>query len=143
MGNRTKWKILSKKMMPKILKASLSAIVLYFLLFYVPTLIMSGFIPSEYELFIDAFAAMVIFFVVITQLASGTIFQYMFGTARALAFMIFFIQVLYSGITTSFGAISIFVDLRMFFAMLIAIELLEFAKNLLETINFISATVTL
>jgi hypothetical protein len=64
-----------------------------------------------------------------------------FGTVRALAFMIFFIQVLSSGVTTSFGATSIFVDLQMFFAMLIVIELLEFAKNLIEAINFLSEKV--
>jgi hypothetical protein len=141
MDNGTKWKTFSKKMMPKILKASLSAIALCFLFFYIPTLVTSSFIPSKYESFIDIFAAMVIFFVFITQLASGTIFQYVFGTVRALAFMIFFIQVLNSGVTTNFGAISIFVDLRMFFAMLIVIELLEFAKNLVEAINFLSEKV--
>ena len=130
------------KMIPRILKAALLAIVLFFLLFYIPTLVMSSFIPSEYEMLIDVFAAMVIFFVFITQLASGTIFQYVFGGTRALAFIIFFVQILNSGVITgSFEAISIFIDLRVFFAMLIAIELLDFGKNLFEAINFLSEKV--
>jgi len=139
MDNRTRWKTLSKKMIPKILKASLSAIVLYFLLFYIPTLVISSFIPSEYNPFIYAFAAMTIFFVFIIQLASGTILQYVFGTARALAFIIFFVQALNSGVIAgSFESTSILVDLRVFFAMFIAIELLELGKNLSEAINFLS-----
>jgi len=142
MDNRIKWKAFSKKMIPKILKASLSVVILYFLLFYFPTLVMSSFITSEYKPFIDTFAAIAIFFVFITQLASGTIFQYMFGAARALFFMIFFMQVSNSGaITGNFEAISILVDLRVFFAMLIAIELLEFGKNLFEAVNFLSEKV--
>jgi len=142
MDERIRLKTLLKKIIPRILKASLLAIVLYFLLFYIPTLMMSSFIPSGYDLFIDIFAAMTIFFVFITQLASGTIFQYVFGATRALAFIIFFMQVLNSGaVTGNFEAISILVDLRVFFAMLIAIELLEFGKNLFEAINFLSEKV--
>jgi len=142
MDERIKLKTLPKKMIPRILKASLLAIVLYFLLFYIPTLMMSNLIPFGYEPFIDIFAAMTIFFVFITQLMSGTIFQYVFGATRALAFIIFFMQVLNSGaVTGNFEAISILVDLRVFFAMLIAIELLEFGKNLFEAINFLSEKV--
>jgi len=141
MGNNTKWKTLSTKIIPRILKASLSAIVLYFLLFYIPTLLMSSFIPSEYEPLIDTFAAMTIFFAFAGQLASGTIFQYAIGATRALAFISLFIQALSSGITGSFEGISIFIDLRVFFAMLISVELLEFGKNLFETINFLSEKV--
>jgi len=142
MSNRTRWKTFSRKMIPKILKASLFAIVLYFLLFYVPTLLMSSFIPFEYETFVNIFAAMTIFFVFIGQLASGTIFRYVFGATRALAVIIFFVQILNSGVITgSFEAVSIFIDLRVFFAMLIALELLEFGKNLFEAINFLSEKV--
>ena len=129
-------------MMPKILKASLLAIVLYFLLLYVPTLVVSSFIPSEYKSFIDLFAAITIFFTFITQLASGTIFQHVFGTARALAFIVFFMQILSSGaITGNFEAISILIDLRMFIAMFIAVEFLEFGKSLFEAIDFLSEKV--
>jgi len=141
MDDNARWKTFSKKMIPKILKASLVAIILYVLLFYIPMLIIPSFIPSEYESFIDVFAAMIIFFAFITTLASGTIFRYVFGTARALAFLIFFVQILSNGVVTeSFGTISILVDLRVFFAMLIAVELLEFGKNMFEVINFLAET---
>ena len=144
MDSITKWKTLSKKMMPKILKASLSVVVLYFLFFYVPALLVFSFIPSGYQPFIDIFGVMTIFFVFITQLASGTILQYVFSATRALAFIIFFVQVMGNGVVTgSVEAISILVDLRVFFTMLIAIELLEFGKNLFEAINFLSETVNL
>jgi len=141
MDNNARWKTFSKKMIPRILKAFLVAIILYFLLFCIPMLVVSSFIPSEYESFIDVFAAMMIFFAFITTLASGTIFRYVFGTARALAFIIFFIQILSSGVVTgSFGTISILVDLRVFIAMLITIELLDFGKNMFEAINFLAET---
>jgi hypothetical protein len=139
MDNIKKWRKLSKKIIPRVLKASLIAIALYFLLFYLPTLIMPSFIPLEYESFIDIFVAMIIFFAFITQLASGTIFQYVFSVARASAFIIFFTLVLNSGVITgNFEGVFILVDLRVFFAMLIGIELLEFGKSLVEAINFLS-----
>lgn len=139
MNNNARWKTFSKKMIPRIMKAFLVAIILYFLLFYIPMLVMSSFIPSKYESFIDVFAAMIIFFAFITTLASGTILRHVFGTARALAFIIFFIQVLSSGVVTeSFETISILVDLRVFIVMLIAIEFLEFGKNMFEAINFLA-----
>ena len=129
-------------MIPKILKASLLVVILYFLLYCIPTFVMSSFIPSKYEPFIDIFAAITIFFTFITQLMSGTIFQYVFSATRALAFIIFFMQLLNSGIITeNFEATFILIDLRVFFAMLIAIELLEFGKNIFEAINFLSEKV--
>jgi len=138
MDDKTKWKKLSKNI-PRILRASLIAIALYFLLFYLPTLVIPSLIPVEYEPLIDIFAVMVIFFAFITQMASGTIFRYVFGVARALAFIIFFTLVLGSGATTgNFEGVFILVDLRVFFAMLIGIELLEFGKSLVESINFLS-----
>jgi hypothetical protein len=67
-----------------------------------------------------------------------------FSATRALAFIIFFTLVMGNGVVTgSFEAISILVDLRVFFTMLIAIELLEFGKNLFEAINFLSERLVL
>jgi len=142
MANEVKWKTFFKKMIPKIVKASVIAVVLYFLLFYVPSVMMSGFIPSEYMSSVEIFAAVTIFFTFITQLASGTIFQYVFGAIRAFVFMIFFAQTLSSGlITGNFGPVSFAVDFRIFFGMLIAIELLDFGKSVFEAVNFISEKV--
>lgn len=142
MANEVKWKTLFKKMIPKILKASIVAVVLYFLLFYVPSVMMSNLIPSEYMPSFEVFAALTIFFFSITQLASGTIFQYVFGAIRAFAFLILFAHVLGSGlITGNFGPMSFSVDFRVFFGMLIATELLDFGKSVFEAINFISEKV--
>jgi len=139
MANEVKWKIFSKKMIPKILKASVVAVVLYFLLFYVPSVMMSNLIPSQYMPSFKIFAAITIIFFSITQLVSGTIFQYIFGAIRAFAFIIFFMQVLSSGsITGNFGPVSFSVDLRVFIGMLIATELLDFGKSVFEAINFVS-----
>jgi hypothetical protein len=142
MIHKTEWKTLLKKMIPKILKASLLVVVLYFLFFYIPTLILSSFIPVEYESSIGVFAAITIFFAFIAQVSSGTILQYVFGATRTLVFMLFFMQLLSSGVVSeSFEAIFITVDLRVFFAMLIAIEILEFGKNIFAAINFLSEKV--
>jgi len=142
MANEVRWKTFFKKMIPKILKASVLSIIFYFLLFYIPTAMMSGFIPSEYMSFVEIFAVVTIFFTFITQLASGTIFQYVFGAIRAFVFMIFFAQTLSSGlITGNFGPVSFAVDFRIFFGMLIFMQLLEFGKSIFEAINFISEKV--
>ena len=142
MANEIRQKTFFKKMIPKILKTSFVAVVLYFLFFYVPSVMMSNLIPSEYMPSFEIFAAITIFFFSITQLASGTIFQYVFGAIRAFAFIIFFAQALSSGlITGNFGPVSFAVDFRIFFGMLIATELLDFGKSVFEAINFISEKV--
>ena len=142
MAKEVKQKTFSEKMIPKIFKASIVAIVLYFLLFYIPTEMMSGLIPSEYMPSFEIFAAMTIFFYSITQLVSGTIFQHVFSATRAFAFMVFFAQVLDSGLMTgNFGPASFSIDFRVLFGMLIATELLDFGKSVFEAINFISEKV--
>jgi hypothetical protein len=139
MNNSRHWVAILKKLIPRVLKASIAAVILYFLLFLVPTLIMSNFVPSEYVSLFDLFAVMTVFFIFITQLASGTILQYLFGAMRAIIFVAFFTYALSEVVVNgTFSSISILVDLRIILAMLIFVEFLDFGKNILETISYLA-----
>jgi hypothetical protein len=85
-----------------------------------------------------------IFFLVAGVLFSGTVLQYVFGVARMLVLMVFFICVLNGGIITltvpTEGApVNIMLDITVVLAMLVLVCLLGIAKNVVQAIDFVSS----
>jgi hypothetical protein len=140
----------ARKLLPRIAKAAIKGII-YFALFYIlPTFVvsqLSEFAPqlfSQYEQTVAVFAAILIFFVVASELTSGTIYQHALNIGRALILIIFFVYALNGGIAkldidiARSQRVSVVVDLRIFLLMLIAIDLLGLAKSVLQAVNFLS-----
>jgi hypothetical protein len=101
---------------------------------------------ADYMDYLTIFAAIVIFSVVASELTAGTIFQHAFNIGRALILIVFFILALRGGIISQDIAVESFhvhflVDLRIYLAMLISIDLLNLAKSLLQAISFLSERV--
>ncbi|MDH5702514.1 MAG: hypothetical protein OEZ12_07090, partial [Candidatus Bathyarchaeota archaeon] len=74
----------------------------------------------------------------------GTIYQYVFGVARTLVTMIFFIYVLNGGIVAlavpvEGASVNIMVDLTVILAMIVLVCLLGIGKNVVQAIDFVSA----
>jgi len=132
-----------KKMLPKVLKATFGSIIMFLLVYLVPSLLIpEGFLPPEYKLSIYVFATIIVVFLVLVELASGTIFQYALSFLRALVLIVFFIFTLGHGIiTVKIETFHIVVDLTVFLAMLILVELLGMTKNVLGAIHFLSEKV--
>jgi len=138
-----------RRIAPRALKATLWGTIT-FLLYYLPYkfLIMPLFMfPGVTDLVSEAFfyvfLTIVVFFAVIIKLFSGTIFQHAFGIARALILMIYFIYAFRGGIIAlapSVGGVTfnIMLDLRIFLAMFILINLLSLGKSLLQAIDFLA-----
>jgi len=136
-------KRLVKKMLPKVLKATLGSIIIFLLVYLVPSLLIpEGFLPSEYQLSMYAFATITVVFFVLVELASGTIFQYAFSFLRALVLIVFFIFTLGHGIiTVKIETFHIVVNLTVFLAILILVELLGMTKSVLGAVHFLSEKV--
>ena len=132
-------------MLPRIAKAVIKGILWFIFLYVVPMSIISSLsqlapeLFSRYEQLLPVFVAIVLFFVVASELTSGTIFQHAFNIGKALILMIFIVVALEGGIfALDFQGFHLVADLRIYLAMLLTIDLLGLAKSVLQAINFLS-----
>lgn len=135
-------KTFTRKAAPKAFKAVLLAVISYLPIYFLSDLVnpVQPFFPW-YEPITNIFTVVFIFFLVAGVLLSGTIFQYVFGVARTLVLMIYFILLLNGGIVTltlpfEGTTLNILVDLTVILAIIVLVCLLGIAKNVTQAINF-------
>ncbi|MEA2090689.1 MAG: hypothetical protein U9O89_08075 [Thermoproteota archaeon] len=129
-----------KKILPHIWKAALKAAVILVLFFLFSTLIepLEDVFPG-FKLLLGAFVAMYVFFVVASELSSGTIFHYMFNVGKALFLILYFIYALEGGVIAgSVEIVHFTVDLTLLLGVLILLQLLGLAKSLLQAVHFLA-----
>lgn len=136
-------------MLPRLAKALVKGLLYFVFLYVLPIFLVSQVSQFAPELFasygqlLTLFVAVIIFFIVASELTAGTIFQHAFNIGRAIILLLFFVFALDGGIV-SFNLnlegipLGIWADLRIFLAALIAIDLLGLAKSILQAINFLS-----
>lgn len=136
-----------RKIVPRVFKAAFLAVLTYIPMYFLSAVTrpLQPFFPW-YEPLTNIFAATFIIFLVVGVFSSGTIFQYVFGVARMLVLMLFFICVLNGGIVTlavPTGGVTmrIMLDLTVVLAMLVLTCLLGIAKNVIQAIDFVSGKV--
>ena len=143
-----------EKAMPRVLKAAIMGIIAFFIYYLLPTLLFSMFptenLPtgfgsffSRYENLVYIFAGIMICFAVAIQLLSGTVFKHVFSIAKAITVMTYLIFALDGGLLAldlpiEGTVISIEANLTAFLIILILVNLLALAKNMLEMISFLS-----
>ena len=145
MAEKRQTKTFARKFVPKIIKATILVIVTYLPLYFLSTFMepFQSFIPW-YGSTTDIFVAVFAIFLVIGVFTSGTIYPYIFGAARSLLTMIFFIYTLNGGIINlalPMYACNVMVDLTVILAMLVLVCLLGIGKNIIQAIGFVSAKV--
>ncbi len=130
-----------KKMIPKVLKATVIGLLWFFLLYALPMLFLSELVEKVlpgYSQLLNTFAIVIVFFVVMSELLAGTIFQHAFSIGKALVFMALFIYALNGGfVAFDLEFVHIEADLRVYLAMLLIIDFLGLAKSLLQAIDFL------
>jgi hypothetical protein len=135
-----------KKMIPRVLKATVKGLLWFLLLFVLPTSLLGQFeveaLQGYTELF-TTFAVVIVFFVVVSELLAGTIFKYALDVGKALAFMVFFIYALNGGFMVfdmplQLGTARIEADLRVYLAMLLTIDFLGLARSVLQALEFLA-----
>jgi len=138
-------KSLFRKMLPRIAKAVVKGVLWFVFLYVVPMFIISGLsefapeIASTYGKLLNVFVAIILFFVVASELTAGTIFQHALNIGKAIILMIFIVLALEGGIVAlDFQRVHLVADLRIFLAMFLAIDFLGLAKSVLQAVNFLS-----
>jgi len=147
MAEKGKTKSFARKFAPRAIKATLLVVITYLPFYFISTFIepFQSFFPW-YAPLTNIFTTVFIILLVAGVFTSGTIYQYMFGVARALVTMIFFIYVLNGGIIAlampiAETTVNVMVDLRVILAMLVSVCLLGIGKNVVQAIDFASAKV--
>lgn len=133
-----KSKNLVKDVSFRVVKATVKAILVYILYFLLAPMIspLFGLIPGVMES-IEAFITVYIVLMILSDLTSKTIFQYLFKTARALFFMGYLLLSMENGgISTSYDNFSLTVNLTLFYTIAVTLSLLGFARTILQAINF-------
>lgn len=131
-----------RRILPKVLKATVMGLLWFFLLYIIPTLLLTELaeeVLPGYTQLLSTFAIVIVFFVVVSELLAGTIFQHALNIGKALVFMAFFIYALNGGfLEFDFEFVHIEADLRVYLAMLLTIDFMGLAKSLLQAIDFLA-----
>jgi hypothetical protein len=133
-----KSKNLVKDISFRVAKAAVKAILVYLLYFLVAPMLapLFGLIPGLLES-IEVFVAVYIVLMILGDLTSNTVFQYFFGTARALFFMSYLLLSMGDGVfSTSYENFSLTVNLTIFYTIMVLLSLLGVARTILQAINF-------
>ena len=81
---------------------------------------------------------------VVGDLFSGTILQHFFSGAKSLFVIAYLIFSLNSGLLDyTFGNVNLIIDVRVFLEVAMLLELLGFAKSMMQAVNFVSEKVEL
>ena len=129
-----------KDMAFRVVRASVKAILVYLLYFFIAPLLapLVGLIPG-FMVTIEIFVTVYIVLMILSDLTARTIFQYFFNTARALFVIAYLILQLGSGvISMDVENFSLTVNLTMFYTIAALLSLLGFAKSVLQAINFLN-----
>ncbi|NWF97274.1 MAG: hypothetical protein HXY34_14140 [Candidatus Thorarchaeota archaeon] len=96
-------------------------------------------IVSGFQQTVEVFIIMYITFVIVEELASGTIFKHIFNAAKALFVVCYLVFSMKDGLCgATYQNINLVIDLRLFFTIATLLSLLGFVKSTLEAINYLS-----
>ncbi|MCX8153353.1 MAG: hypothetical protein N3E52_02855 [Candidatus Bathyarchaeota archaeon] len=141
MAEKKKSSNIIKEVSFRIAKATTKAILVYLMYFLLAPLLAPLFelVPGVMES-IEAFVAVYITLMIISDVAARTIFEHIFRTARAVFFMGYLILSLGNGvISTSYQNFSLTLDLKAFTAIALSLSLLNVATAILQVINFLNS----
>ena len=128
----------------RLLRAAIWGSITFFIVYYLPTMLYPrDLLPAQYLTDITDFAAISVAFTVIGQLFSGTVIGCGFGIARALVIIFFFFTIADGGIFSLTMPIMkmdvhFSVDISTILLMVVSVNLLDIARNLLQAITLLT-----
>ena len=140
--------LILRKAIPRILKAVIWGSLTFLLVYHLPMMFYpQELLPIDYITPLVQFAAIAVFFAVAGQLFSGTIIGCGFGVARAIVIIAYFFMLSNSGVFSislpiNEVTVNLTIDLSLFLLMIIAVNLLGIAKNVLESISILEEKTT-
>jgi hypothetical protein len=136
---QTKSKNLVKDISFRVAKATVKAVLVYLLYFFLVPMLAPLFemIPGLMES-LEVFVAVYIVLMILGDITAKTVFQLFFNTAQALFFMGYLLLSMGNGVfSTSYESFSLTVNLTMFYTIAVTLSLLGFARTILQAINFL------
>ena len=145
MGEESDSNSFIKKWLPRLLKALVWGMLHYLLVYFLPMQIFPvGALPLENvtRLF-QLFVMIVVVFAVVSKLFSGTVMEYAVNVVKAVVLIGYFLYVFGRGIfslamSISETTVNLEVDLTVFLVVLISLNLLALAKNVLQTLQLLA-----
>lgn len=137
-----------KTVVPRVLKAAVWGSLTFIIVYYLPMMLFpKDILPFDYATVLFDFAVISVFFTVVGQLFSGTIIGCGFGIARALVIIAYFFTVSDGGVFSvvlpiTEVTINLTFDISIFLLMIVSVNLLDIAKNLLEGISLLTPKTT-
>ncbi len=141
-------KLIMKTVLPRVLKATVWGTFTFVMVYYLPLMLIpkdipQNIIPFDYTAQLLDFAMISIFFAVVGQLFSGTVIGCGFGIARAIVIIAYFFVVSDGGVFSvtlpiSEVTVNLTLDITIILLMIVSVNLLSIAKNLLEAITILT-----
>jgi hypothetical protein len=127
-------------LLSRILKAIAKAliVIIVFLIFSQMLSPLNHVFPQA-TLLLQTYVTVYVVFIILGELTKGTIYQHVLGMGKAFFFMGYTVYALNSGIITqTIESVTFTVNLEVFLMMIILIGTLDFAKSLLQIINYMA-----
>lgn len=134
---------ITANIIPKVLRAAIWGSITILIFYYLPLMLYpSSLLPAEFANTLTEFAVISVSFTVIGQLLKGTIAGCCFGIMRALILIAFFFTVSEGGlfnitVPVSEVVVNVSLDITLILLMIVSVNLLDIAKNLLDAINLL------
>ena len=133
-------KLFLKEAFPRVLKAMVWGSVTFLAVYWLPMMLYPrNILPLDYATPLFQFAAIAVFFAVAGQLFSGTVIGCGFGVAKAIVVIAYFFVISDGGVFSvtlpiSELTVNLAVDIRILLLMVVSVNLINIAKNLLAAI---------
>ena len=137
-------KLFLKEAFPRVLKATVWGALTFLVVYWLPMMLYpTDILPLDYSTPLFQFATIAVFFAVVGQLFSGTIIGCGFGVAKAIVVIAYFFAVSDGGVFSvtlpiSELTVNLAVDISVILLMIVSVNLLNIAKNLLAAIDLLT-----
>ena len=137
-------KLFLKEAFPRVLKATVWGALTFLVVYWLPMMLYpTDILPLDYATPLFQFATIAVFFAVAGQLFSGTIIGCGFGVAKAIVVIAYFFAVSDGGVFSvtlpiSELTVNLAVDISIILLMIVSVNLLNIAKNLLAAIDLLT-----
>lgn len=137
-------KLFLKEAFPRVLKATVWGALTFLVVYWLPMMLYpTDILPLDYSTPLFQFATIAVFFAVVGQLFSGTIIGCGFGVAKAIVVIAYFFAVSDGGVFSvtlpiSEVTVNLTVDISILLLMIVSVNLLNIAKNLLAAIDLLT-----
>jgi hypothetical protein len=126
-------------MVPRLLKAFAKTAIAYSVFFVLSTAMAPIQSIYSYQSLFTVFFVVYLFFIFVIEITRGTIYQHVFCIANSLVIVVYFSYLLSTSVINfTVEQITLMVDLRFFFYVLVLGGVVGFAKSILQLISWIN-----